>query len=236
MNQISNPTGSSYSLAPQKRLALEPSGEDVEKTGNSYEEDDIKLLSPSRSPRPKNIPVFSEPENCKSHAPASNNERERPITMISPQTDQPHDSQILSSEVTKLKSKEALSTPECSPHLSQVLLNATSATETNMKQLTDSTDTNHPQYRLAIEPSGDDSGVRLFQDRIPREVQPQRECGYQTLVSIAVDTYTWLQRTFPTVKTAGKNLPFALVPFGLSMFVLVKALVNKGWVTVFVYG
>jgi Na+/H+ antiporter NhaD/arsenite permease-like protein len=32
------------------------------------------------------------------------------------------------------------------------------------------------------------------------------------------------------------HLPFALVPFALSMFVLVQALVTKGWVQVFAYG
>lgn len=32
------------------------------------------------------------------------------------------------------------------------------------------------------------------------------------------------------------HLPFALVPFALAMFVLVEALVTKGWVPVFAYG
>lgn len=32
------------------------------------------------------------------------------------------------------------------------------------------------------------------------------------------------------------HLPFALVPFGFAMFVLVQGLVTKGWVPVFAYG
>lgn len=58
----------------------------------------------------------------------------------------------------------------------------------------------------------------------------------KTLVSVAEDAYTWCQETFPTVTAVLAHLPFALVPFALSMFVLVEALVTKGWVPVFAYG
>ncbi|KAH8807501.1 putative arsenite efflux transporter ArsB-like protein [Xylogone sp. PMI_703] len=57
-----------------------------------------------------------------------------------------------------------------------------------------------------------------------------------TLVSLAEEAYTWSQETFPTVTAVLAHLPFALVPFALSMFVLVQALVTKGWVPVFAYG
>ncbi|EFX06454.1 putative arsenite efflux transporter [Grosmannia clavigera kw1407] len=57
-----------------------------------------------------------------------------------------------------------------------------------------------------------------------------------TLVSLCKKAYVWSQETFPTVTTVLAHLPFALVPFALSMFVLVQALVNKGWVAVFAYG
>jgi Na+/H+ antiporter NhaD/arsenite permease-like protein len=56
------------------------------------------------------------------------------------------------------------------------------------------------------------------------------------LLSLATDTYRWLQETFPTVTVVVSHIPFPLVPFALSMFVLVQALVTKGWVPVFAYG
>lgn len=58
----------------------------------------------------------------------------------------------------------------------------------------------------------------------------------RTLVSIAADAYRWLQETFPTVTVVVAHMPFPLVPFALAMFVLVQALVTKGWVPVFAYG
>jgi Na+/H+ antiporter NhaD/arsenite permease-like protein len=62
--------------------------------------------------------------------------------------------------------------------------------------------------------------------------QPKRT----TLVSLLASTYRWLQETFPTVTAVIAHLPFALIPFAFSMFVLVQALVTKGWVQVFAYG
>jgi Na+/H+ antiporter NhaD/arsenite permease-like protein len=57
-----------------------------------------------------------------------------------------------------------------------------------------------------------------------------------TLVSLVSDGYRWSQETFPTVTAVVAHLPFALVPFAFAMFVLVQALVTKGWVQVFAYG
>lgn len=57
-----------------------------------------------------------------------------------------------------------------------------------------------------------------------------------TVTSLVGDLYRWLQETFPTVTAVVAHLPFALVPFAFSMFVLVQALVTKGWVSVFAYG
>lgn len=57
-----------------------------------------------------------------------------------------------------------------------------------------------------------------------------------TLLSLCENTYGWLQETFPTVTVVISHLPFPLVPFALAMFVLVQALVTKGWVPVFAYG
>ncbi|KAK0630518.1 hypothetical protein B0T17DRAFT_488444 [Bombardia bombarda] len=58
----------------------------------------------------------------------------------------------------------------------------------------------------------------------------------KTLVMLVAETYTWLQETFPTVTVVLSHLPFALLPFAFAMFVLVQALVTKGWVPVFAYG
>lgn len=58
----------------------------------------------------------------------------------------------------------------------------------------------------------------------------------RTLVSLSIDAYRWLQETFPTVTVVFSHMPFPLVPFALAMFVLVQALVTKGWVPVFAYG
>ncbi|KAF2820649.1 hypothetical protein CC86DRAFT_333229 [Ophiobolus disseminans] len=57
-----------------------------------------------------------------------------------------------------------------------------------------------------------------------------------TLTSLIKATYTWAQETFPTTMTVFNHLPFALIPFAFCMFVLVQALVTKGWVPVFAHG
>ena len=57
-----------------------------------------------------------------------------------------------------------------------------------------------------------------------------------TLVSLVLDAYRWSQETFPTATTVFTHLPYALVPFAFCMFVLVQALVTRGWVPVFAYG
>lgn len=67
--------------------------------------------------------------------------------------------------------------------------------------------------------------VDLTEKRAPR-----------TLVSLCADIYRWLQETFPTVTVVVSHMPFPLVPFAFSMFVLVQGLVTKGWVPVFAYG
>ncbi|KAL2018104.1 hypothetical protein VTK56DRAFT_1290 [Thermocarpiscus australiensis] len=64
----------------------------------------------------------------------------------------------------------------------------------------------------------------------------QRQRELTTLVSLARDMFQWSQETFPTATAVISHLPFALVPFAFAMFVLVQALVNKGWVPVFAMG
>ncbi|CAI7564156.1 unnamed protein product [Penicillium glandicola] len=63
-----------------------------------------------------------------------------------------------------------------------------------------------------------------------------QENGPRTLVSLSANLYRWSQETFPTVTAVVSNMPFALVPFAFAMFILVQALVTKGWVPVFAYG
>ncbi|KAI9640953.1 hypothetical protein NHQ30_010795 [Ciborinia camelliae] len=84
--------------------------------------------------------------------------------------------------------------------------------------------------------SQNDSKKRVLAEQISRKVELQKQRGRPTLVSLLKDAYLWSQETFPTVTAVVAHLPFALIPFALSMFVLVQALVTKGWVPVFAYG
>jgi hypothetical protein len=70
----------------------------------------------------------------------------------------------------------------------------------------------------------------------PQESQHQQKQQRATLVSLAKDLFRWSQETFPTATAVMVHLPFALVPFAFSMFVLVQALVTKGWVQIFALG
>ncbi|KAI2481096.1 ArsB Na+-H+ antiporter NhaD [Pyrenophora tritici-repentis] len=56
-----------------------------------------------------------------------------------------------------------------------------------------------------------------------------------TLSTLITNRYKWAQETFPTTMTVFHHLPLALVPFAFCMFVLVQALVTKGWVPVFAH-
>jgi Na+/H+ antiporter NhaD/arsenite permease-like protein len=60
--------------------------------------------------------------------------------------------------------------------------------------------------------------------------------GRQTLMSLSADACRWSQETFSAATAVLKHLPYSLVPFALSMFVLVQALVNNGWVPLFAHG
>lgn len=77
---------------------------------------------------------------------------------------------------------------------------------------------------------------KALDDRILHEVELQHQPQRTTLVSLAADAYRWCQETFPTSMAVIAHLPFALIPFAFSMFVLVEALVTKGWVEVFAHG
>ena len=72
--------------------------------------------------------------------------------------------------------------------------------------------------------------------KTPRESLLQQRRDRPTLVSLSRDLWTWAQETFPTATAVIAHLPFALVPFAFSMFILVQALVTKGWVQIFAKG
>lgn len=64
--------------------------------------------------------------------------------------------------------------------------------------------------------------------------QPKKQPA--TLESVINERYQWARETFPTTMTVFNHLPLALLPFAFCMFVLVQALVTKGWVPVFAHG
>jgi hypothetical protein len=73
-------------------------------------------------------------------------------------------------------------------------------------------------------------------DEEKQEEEPSREKSKGTLVSCTKALYRWSQETFPTVTTVLSHLPYALLPFAFSMFILVQGLASRGWVPVFAYG
>ncbi|OAA50510.1 Arsenical pump membrane protein, ArsB [Metarhizium rileyi] len=90
-----------------------------------------------------------------------------------------------------------------------------------------------PSPDLLVAPA---SGKAEEQGQISRDLPFQKGSGPTTLVSLSKDGFRWCQETFPTAAAVILHLPFALVPFAFSMFVLVQALVTKGWIPVFAYG
>jgi Na+/H+ antiporter NhaD/arsenite permease-like protein len=77
-------------------------------------------------------------------------------------------------------------------------------------------------------------GVELVSQE-EKKLEPSKKPMPTTLASIVADSYRWAQETFPTTMTVFHHLPLALVPFAFCMFVLVQALVTKGWVPVFAH-
>ncbi|KAK3374209.1 putative arsenite efflux transporter ArsB-like protein [Lasiosphaeria ovina] len=90
-----------------------------------------------------------------------------------------------------------------------------------------------PPVDLSSSTELDEAGRDLA---LEKGVGAQKPDERATLVSVVAHAYRWSQETFPTVTAVVTHLPFALVPFAFSMFVLVQALVTKGWVEVFAHG
>jgi Na+/H+ antiporter NhaD/arsenite permease-like protein len=74
----------------------------------------------------------------------------------------------------------------------------------------------------------------------PHNLQPiQQPQQYQQPVMLTTriaTRYRSFRIDFPTASTVLASLPFALVPFAFCMFILVQALVTKGWIPVFAHG
>ncbi|KKY37773.1 putative arsenite efflux transporter [Diaporthe ampelina] len=79
-------------------------------------------------------------------------------------------------------------------------------------------------------------GVEPLSEKRSRAAVAPYEAHPRTVASASDGAHSWCQETFPTVTAVLSLLPFALVPFAFAMFVLVEALVTKGWVPVFAYG
>jgi Na+/H+ antiporter NhaD/arsenite permease-like protein len=85
-------------------------------------------------------------------------------------------------------------------------------------------------------PRGGQASRRLQPWSEQQDLPGRQEPEKTTLQSLAMNGYEWLQMTFPTATAVVSRMPFTLVPFSFAMFILVQALVTKGWVEVFAYG
>ncbi|PGG98381.1 hypothetical protein AJ79_08889 [Helicocarpus griseus UAMH5409] len=112
---------------------------------------------------------------------------------------------------------------------------STTSAVLNEKQEVNHTHTTQMQQQAVAVPTTS-SGQQSYSERVSHELARRHDRRPATLVSIVKDSYRWTQDTFPTVTAVVAHLPFALVPFAFTMFVLVQALVTKGWVPVFAYG
>jgi Na+/H+ antiporter NhaD/arsenite permease-like protein len=83
---------------------------------------------------------------------------------------------------------------------------------------------------------GNNGGTEPVSEKKNPATVASREAHPRTLSSASSDAHNWCHETFPTATTVFGLLPFALVPFAFAMFILVEALVTKGWVPVFAYG
>lgn len=101
-----------------------------------------------------------------------------------------------------------------------------------MSESQNASDTSNEKQKIATSSRQPDATVDNTQPPKKTSVAYKRT----TLVSLTRSAYSWAQETFPTTMTVFHHLPFALIPFAFCMFVLVQALVTKGWVPVFAYG
>jgi Na+/H+ antiporter NhaD/arsenite permease-like protein len=96
-------------------------------------------------------------------------------------------------------------------------------------EMTDSNTPGTPDEKAVVPETG--------KEKIPREdAKVKQPITRTTLTSFLANRSRWAQETFPTTMTVFHHLPFTLIPFAFCMFVLVQALVTKGWVPVFAHG
>ncbi|KAF7156696.1 hypothetical protein CNMCM5623_000369 [Aspergillus felis] len=131
---------------------------------------------------------------------------ESSVSTLAPKDDRLQNGQFTTDAMSTLNEKQELST--AAP---QELSGATSSLEMDVER-------------------------RICSEKLSHEVASGNGRERATLVSIAAELYRWSQETFPTATAVVSHMPFALVPFSFAMFVLVQALVTKGWVPVFAYG
>lgn len=142
--------------------------------------------------------------------------------------------------VLLLSENSAVSTPGASPQLESSVAMLVPVSETTRSTTKDKEALSDPDYLLPgvlDASSGEMDEKKLgMSERTANEVSSQHHHGPMTLTLLIANAYRWLQETFPTVMAVLMHLPFALVPFAFAMFVLVQALVTKGWVQVFAHG
>lgn len=113
---------------------------------------------------------------------------------------------------------------------------STTSAITTVDEKQELTNTHASQPSTQQEQGTTSSEEQIFSNRVSQELARRQDRGRPTLVSLLTNAYRWTQDTFPTVTAVVAHLPFALVPFAFTMFILVQALVTKGWVPVFAYG
>lgn len=129
-------------------------------------------------------------------------------------------------EKPKMPFQTTASTGSTSQQTSEEVLAGGGNLERNTHEAQGDPTTSTPDSPASVE--ADEKAVQTTE----RKSRP----GNTTLSTLIADGYRFCQETFPTATAVVMHLPFKLVPFAFSMFVLVQALVTKGWVPVFAYG
>jgi Na+/H+ antiporter NhaD/arsenite permease-like protein len=202
---------------PEAQLQSQSRSGDSGADGNTNADNEITLASESTNTRPRDLSSLSPPaptllvsEDGDGLTLVSTSPLESSVSMLVPRDDQLQNSRLSASAISTLNEKQELAHTDSSCP---------------------------PQGPLGTASSGErDEKERTFYELTSPEIAPRQEHRRPTLVSLIAEAYSWSQETFPTVTAVLAHLPLALVPFALSMFVLVQALVTKGWVLVFAYG
>lgn len=149
----------------------------------------------------------------------------------------------LTSEASNKPTSE--SSPRLDPSISTAMGNASDNSRPSSSgptiaekrdQFPHANESNVPAQGVPIPGIKESTNPKQTSEEVEYTAGSARKRGPPTLMSLCKSGYRWSQETFPTVMAVISHLPFALVPFAFSMFVLVQALVTKGWVSVFAYG